>query len=242
MLHGSRVLAIIPARGGSKGVPMKNIRDFAGKPLLAWSIEAARGCPEIDRIILSSDHPGIIEIARRHGCDVPFVRPDALSGDHVTALDVALHALETLKESFDYLLWLQPTSPLRTTHDIRSALNLLADGNHDSCTSVSPAPKPPDWMFRLNDDRTLSPVLEQAQNAGYRQALPTVYVLNGAIYACSIPWLTQGRKFVDRQTLAYIMDARHSIDIDTDLDFKLGELLMAERLAPTLSAPHQART
>lgn len=227
MINGLSILAIIPARGGSKGVPLKNMRNFAGKPLLVWTIEAARGCPEIDRVILSSDHQAIMDIARHHGCEVPFVRPDSLADDRATAIDVAIHALTTLQQKFDYLVWLQPTSPLRTSEDIRLVLELLIHGQNDSCTSVCLAPKPPDWMFRLNDDHTLRPVLENVQTSGNRQALPAVYVLNGAVYACSVPWLIRGKKMVDNQTRAYVMDPHNSIDIDTELDFKLGELLMA---------------
>ncbi|HIJ84723.1 MAG: CMP-N-acetylneuraminic acid synthetase [Magnetococcales bacterium] len=230
MMNGSRILAIIPARGGSKGVPLKNIRNFAGKPLLAWSIEAAHRCKSIDRVILSSDHKEIMEVAVRYGCDVPFIRPQALANDQAASIDVALHALETLEEEYHCLIWLQPTSPLRTTEDIQAALELLIFEKNSSCTSVSQAPKPPEWMFRLNDDSTLRPVLDDPRSASNRQTLSPVYVLNGAIYACSIPWLIQGRKFVDSQTKAYIMDPKRSIDIDTELDFKLGELFIQERM------------
>lgn len=226
MIHGSRILAIIPARGGSKGVPLKNIRDFAGKPLLAWTIEAALACQEIDRVILSSDHPGIMEVARRYGCEVPFVRPSELAGDQATSIDVALHAIETLAETFHYLIWLQPTSPLRTSDDIRAALAVLDREKSDSCVSISLAPKPPEWMFRLNTDATLAPVIKNVPLESNRQALQPAYVLNGAIYACAIAWLVRGRRFVDDKTKAIIMDAKHSIDIDTELDFRLGELLL----------------
>ncbi|MEO5329188.1 MAG: acylneuraminate cytidylyltransferase family protein [Magnetococcus sp. THC-1_WYH] len=226
MIHDARVLAIIPARGGSKGVPLKNVRDFAGKPLLAWTIEAALACREIDRVILSSDHPEIMEVARRHGCEVPFVRPSALASDQATASDVALHALKTLEEPFHYLLWLQPTSPLRTADDIRAVLAVMEREQCDSCVSVSPAPKPPEWMFRLNADATLSPVIKDVPSASNRQALQPAYVLNGAIYACAIPWFLREKRFVDDATRAVIMDPKHSIDIDTELDFKLGELLL----------------
>ncbi|MBF0108054.1 MAG: acylneuraminate cytidylyltransferase family protein [Magnetococcales bacterium] len=233
MSKDSRVLAIIPARGGSKGVPMKNIRNLAGKPLLVWTIEAAHGCRAIDRSILSSDDPEIIAIARDHGCDVPFIRPAALADDQAKAIDVALHALETLGETYHILVWLQPTSPLRQTTDIERALDLLLRGSHDSCTSVSPAAKPPDWMYRLNEDGTLRPVLENRPPSGGRQDLPKAYVLNGAIYACRIPWLLEGKRFVDEKTVAYLMEPRDAIDIDTEIDFNLCELLMKNRQATT---------
>ncbi len=230
MMNGCSILAIIPARGGSKGVPMKNIRMFHGQPLLAWTIQAAQGCREIDRLLLSSDDERIMEVARHYGCEVPFARPPELATDTATSLDVARHVLDHLEKKYDILLWLQPTSPLRTSDHIRAALEVVAQGRHNSCVSVCRSAKPPEWMFRLQDDHTLIRVVPQAQEAGYRQAIPPAYVLNGAIYACSIPWLLQGKSFTDNQTIALVMEDRHSIDIDTEQDFQLGEWWMRHNL------------
>lgn len=230
MMNGLSILAIIPARGGSKGVPMKNIRLFHGKPLLAWTIESAKKCQEIDRLLLSSDDEKIMEVARHYGCDVPFARPHELASDHATSMDVALHVLVNLEKKYDVLLWLQPTSPLRTSDHIRAALEMVVHGNHTSCVSVCRTAKPPEWMFRLNTDHTLLPVVPRSPESGNRQAIPPAYVLNGAIYACSIPWLLQGKSFTDSHTKALVMEEYYSIDIDTELDFQLGELIMRHNL------------
>ncbi|MBF0423209.1 MAG: acylneuraminate cytidylyltransferase family protein [Magnetococcales bacterium] len=225
MVNGFSVLAIIPARGGSKGVPLKNIRHFRGKPLLAWTIESARNCQEIDRLILSSDHPEIMDVARHYGCEVPFVRPGAMATDQATSVEVALHALRTLPVRYDYFLWLQPTSPFRRVEDMRTALTLLIEGRNTSCVSVCRSHKPPEWMYRLHADHTMRPILAAAEAATNRQQIPPAYVINGAVYGCAVPWFMEVRKFVDDATKAFIMDERYSIDIDTELDFKLGELL-----------------
>src|SRR5262245_25182815 len=124
MIDAKRVLGLITARGGSKGVPRKNVRPLGGKPLLAWTIEAARNAPVIDRLILSSDDAEIIEVARAWGCEVPFVRPPELATDTADSVEVVRHALSTLGEDYDYVVLLQPTSPLRTGEDIENCVRL----------------------------------------------------------------------------------------------------------------------
>jgi N-acylneuraminate cytidylyltransferase len=136
MIEGQSVLAVIPARGGSKGVPRKNLRDVAGRPLIAWTIAAARGSSHIDRLVLSSDDEEIMETARRHGCDVPFRRPAELATDEADSMAVVMHAVETLAERYDYVVLLQPTSPLRASADIDGAIATCLRHMAPSCVTV----------------------------------------------------------------------------------------------------------
>src|SRR5687767_5058839 len=181
MIGARRVLAVIVARGGSQGLPGKNILPIAGRPLLAWTIDAARAARSIDRTILSSDDEAIIAAARGCGCEVPFRRPAELATDTATAVDVVLHALDNVSE-YDVVVLLQPTSPLRTAADIDAACAQLAASGAPSCVSVCMAEQSPYWMYRLNGSRRLEPLLEAPTGATRRQDLPPVYVLNGAIY------------------------------------------------------------
>ncbi|MEO5345222.1 MAG: acylneuraminate cytidylyltransferase family protein [Magnetococcus sp. YQC-9] len=223
MIGHETVLAVIPARGGSKGVKRKNIRPLTGKPLLAWTIEAARNCPEIDRLILSSEDAEIIATARAWGCEVPFARPMELAGDEARASDVALHLLSTLPESYDWLLWLQPTSPLRTGADISAALHLAASQPIDSLVSVTPVEKSPYWMFHLQSDGAMQPLLPGDATRRNRQELPPVHQLNGAINLVRTQWFRASHRFIDSDTRAYVMPAERSLDIDTERDFRLAE-------------------
>lgn len=220
MMPDGAVLAVIPARGGSKGVPRKNLRALGGKPLLAWSIEAAYACPAIDRLILSSDDEEIMECARAWGCEVPFRRPEHLSGDEVSATEAALHALETLPESYAYVVLLQPTSPLRTGADIQACLERCAQPGVEACVSMSRAEKSPWWMYTLDPDGGLSPLLGEDRSERQRQQLPPVYHPNGAVYVARPPWLRRTRKFLGAGTKGWIMPTERSIDIDTEEDFQ----------------------
>lgn len=226
------VLAVIPARGGSKGLPGKNIMTLAGKPLIAWSIEAALACPEVDRLVLSSDDPEIIAVARTLGCDVPFVRPASLSTDEASSMDVILHTLESLPESYDWVVVLQPTSPLRLATDITACLACAHAHHAPACVTVAPT-KPPHWNYFLTEEQGMMPVLDQdtrqkSEQAG-RQQLPPAYALNGAVYAAQCCWFQKNRAFVTTETRASIMPVERSVDVDTALDFKLAGLLLEER-------------
>ena len=218
MIGNQRVLALIPARGGSKGLPGKNIRPAGGKPLIAWTVEAARASRFIDRIVLSTDDDAIMNVARDWGCDVPFRRPAELATDTATSLDVALHALDALP-GFDVLVLLQPTSPLRTSDDIDAVCRALSNADVDSCVSVCAVEYSPYWMYRLDDAHTLRPLLDDA-SASRRQDLPDVYRLNGAVYATRVGWLRSQRRFVGPGTVGHVMPDERSIDIDTIADFE----------------------
>lgn len=227
MIEKKRVLAVIPARGGSKGLPGKNIRDLGGKPLLAWTIEAALGSAYVDKVILSSDDEAIIQTARRHGCEVPFKRPAHLATDNAATIDVLLHAMQSLPQ-YDLVILLQPTSPLRSSADIDKALETLLSHQATSCVSVTTPSKSPYWMFTLNQDDCLSPLIDPAYSRSRRQELPEVYSLNGAIYIAEAEWLAEHKDFIGPQTCAYHMPPHRSLDIDSLLDLRIADVVMQE--------------
>lgn len=225
MIGTKRVLAMIPARGGSKGIPRKNIKSLAGKPLIAWTIEAARASRYIDRLILSSDDDEIMAVAREYGCEVPFVRPPELARDETAGIEPVLHAM-TMLPGFDYLIMLQPTSPLRTSEDIDAIIELCHQHGAASAVSVTEADHSPYWMYRTDTEGRLQPLLDQADRPARRQDLPDIYILNGALYIATCQELYTSRTFVNNRTVAYIMPRERSLDIDTPLDLTLCELLL----------------
>lgn len=218
MIAGGRVLGIIPARGGSKGIPHKNIVDLGGRPLLAWTIDEARKSHFIDRLILSSDDSAIIAVAWALGCEVPFVRPAALATDQADGVAPVFHALQALPEHYDYVVLLQPTSPFRLAEDIDACLQTCAPGGSPCCVSVREVDKGPAWMFYRETDGRMSPVLPAANRTARRQNQPKVYVLNGAVYAARTQWLQASGVFITADTVCHVMPTERSIDIDTPLD------------------------
>lgn len=222
MIAGLRVLAVIAARGGSKGVPRKNVRLVGGKPLIAWTIGAARKSRYIDRLVVSSDDPEIIETAKAWGCEAPFVRPAELARDETPGVDPVLHALEELP-GYGLVVLLQPTSPLRSVEDIDGCIDHCIAAGAKACVSVCEAEQSPYWMYSLGEGSRMSPLIEGASFAR-RQDLPAAYVLNGAVYVAGCEWLQRSRSFVTAETVAYVMPQERSLDIDTELDLKLMEI------------------
>lgn len=222
------VLALIPARSGSKGLPGKNIRSFHGRPLLHWTIAAARESGVAERVIVSTDDAAMAEIAQAGGAEIPFLRPPELARDETPMLDVALDVLEKLEA--DALLLLQPTSPLRGAADIRAAAALL--GDFDAVVSVAPVKQHPHWLQRIDDAGGLRPY-EASSEAARRQELPPVYMLNGAIYFVRTEALRRERTFRPARTRAYIMPPERSVDIDTEIDWQLAELLCTAANPPS---------
>lgn len=220
----SKILAIIPARGGSKGVPRKNIRELAGKPLIAWTIKEAKKSKYIDRLILSTEDDEIIEVAKQYGCEVPFKRPIELAQDDTPGIDPVLHAIEQCP-GYDYVVLLQPTSPLRTVDDIDGCIEQLfsSDGTN-FCVSVTEPEKSPYWMYTLEDERMV-PLLPKDTLVTRRQDLPKVYALNGAIYVAKTEKLIEEKSFLSSNTSGYIMPQERSFDIDTLIDFTICDLL-----------------
>lgn len=218
------LLALIPARGGSKGIPHKNIRALDGKPLIAHTILAARQSKGIERVVVSTDDPNIADVALKWGAEVPFLRPTELAADNSPGIEAVLHALELIPKATRCLL-LQPTSPMRTAADIDGILALHAQKCCPSVVSVTASPKHPQWMMRLNADQRLSPILPPSR-ADTRQQLEPIYALNGALYLADRAWLQDQRSFIGPGTLGYPMPPDRSVDIDTPLDWLWAETLM----------------
>lgn len=222
-----KILGLITARGGSKGIPRKNIKMLGEKPLIVWSIEAALQSKLLDRVVVSTDDEEIAVIASEAGADVPFMRPSNLSGDQVAGVDPVLHALKCLPEC-DGVLLLQPTSPLRTSEDIDGCLDFAVSQTASSVVSVSEASVHPHWTYRVNMNQTLDPIVV-SDSVVRRQELPKAYAVNGAMYYAKAEWLFESKDFMTSDTLAYIMPTERSVDIDTLLDWKLAEILLEER-------------
>ena len=211
MIDGKTILAVIPARGGSKGIPRKNILDVAGKPLIAWTIEAY-----IDRLILSSDDPEIIGIAKSQSCEVPFTRPSELAQDDTPGVEPVLHAIKSLP-GYDYVVLLQPTSPLRTSTDIDNSLEECLKRKSSACVSVVESEQNPYWMFLIDESQYLKPLLSN-EIFSRRQDLPKVYIPNGAIYIANCDWLLKSQSFIGKETIPFIMPQERSLDIDSHKD------------------------
>lgn len=207
-------------------MPKKNIRPLLGKPLIAWTIEQAFKSKYIDRVIVSTDNHAIARLAKEHGADVPFMRPDKLATDKAKSIDAVFHALLSLPETYDHVVLLQPTSPLRTAGDIDACVKLCMSKGGNSCVSVNESEKSPRWMYSLDKKGRMRRLIQTEKTIDRRQDLPKVYVLNGAIYVAQVDWLLNNKAFVTDETYAYIMPGERSVDIDNDLDFRFAEFLL----------------
>lgn len=229
MINKQRLMALIPARGNSKGLPGKNTAPLSGIPLIAWTIAAARESVYVDSAIVTTDSQEIADIAASYGADIPFLRPATLAMDDTPGIAPVLHACQTLP-GYDLVVVLQPTSPMRTAAHLDAALNLMAEQDADFCVSVTQAKQHPNWMYRKSDDGFLQRY-EQDEMKTDRQSLSPVYALNGAIYIARIPQMMEQKSFAGQKTIAFEMSPEHSADIDTAFDFRLCEMLLAERHA-----------
>ena len=228
MINGDSVLAIVPARGGSKRLPRKNVLPLHGKPLIVWSIEAGLRSKYIDKVIVSSEDSEVLEIARNLG--IPTIdRPLALAKDDVSTFDVVEHALTTIVEQFDILVLLQPTSPLRNETHIDEALNLIINKNASAIVSVSVTEHSPLWSNTLPDDDNMESFLKDNVANVRSQDLPKFFQVNGALYICRTKQLLHEKSFfLKKDIFAYRMSRRDSIDIDEYLDLKLAELIKSD--------------
>lgn len=222
------VLALIPARGGSKGIPRKNIKPLAGKPLIGWTIDAAKQASCIDRIVVSTEDEEIACVARELGADVPFMRPAELASDDAEGIAPVLHAIEKLPE-FDWVLLLQPTSPLRTHADIEAIWQLCMNRCAPSAVSVTEVGKHPYWMYTKDDLGQLHPLIAARPEIGRRQDLPAAYTLNGALYLANKEWLLQQGCFIGPDTLGYVMPLERSVDLDTPQEWRWLEYLIERK-------------
>jgi len=231
MINGKTVLAIIPARGGSKGIPRKNIKILAGKPLIAWTIEEAKKSNYIDKIIISTDDNEIAKVSSKYGAEVPFIRPALLAKDETATNEVILHAIKWLEKNqnikLDVLILLQPTSPLRNICQIDSAIERFVSDIYTNClVSVKEVEENPYWMKIIDDSSYLKNFITKHINYIRRQDLPKMYVLNGAIYIMEVSDFLGYKSFDVDNTIPFIMDTISSIDIDSEIDFKLAEFLL----------------
>jgi len=230
MINGKKVIALIPARGGSKTIPYKNIKLLNGKPLIAWSIEAVKNTKEIDTIIVSTDNDNIAQVAINYGADV-IKRPAYLAMDDSLPIDVVRHVIQKLKEikdDYTYMVYLEPTSPLRKPEDIKNCLELLADEKmeYDSVTTFVEAALNPHRAWKI-EEGSPTPFLLDIDPWLPRQKLPKVYQLNGAVYCFLIDSVKQdSKKFLNGKIGAIIMPRERSIDIDDLYDFYSAEAFM----------------
>jgi CMP-N,N'-diacetyllegionaminic acid synthase len=230
MLSGKRVIAVVPARGGSKSVPGKNVRPLGGKPLLAWSIDVARQVSEIDRIIVSTDDSQIASVGRVHGAEV-YKRPPRLATDEALVIDALKDLLATLRsegETPEWMILLEPTCPLRTAGDVRDCLKLVGQGGYDSVATFKDADLNPHRAWRLVDG-TPEVFIPGAVPWLPRQKLPKAYQLNGAVYLFRAGFLAREAKSLLVGKLgAVLMPRDRSMDIDDSVDFIIAEALLKQ--------------
>jgi|SaaInlStandDraft_4_1057021.scaffolds.fasta_scaffold48014_2 CMP-N,N'-diacetyllegionaminic acid synthase len=228
-LMTKKVLAIIPARGGSKGLPRKNILDLEGKPLIAWTIEAALNSKYIDQVVVSTDDQDISDISRKYSCEI-IKRPVELSGDRITMLPVIRHALEFLSIKHDNIMivLLQPTSPLRSYIHIDSAISMLTS-EWTSVVSVCEAEHTPHKMYNVIDSK-LEDFTSKKWRGVPRQEIETVYRENGAIFVFDSNQVVNNNTLRGDRPRAFIMDTVNSIDIDTSLDLMIAGLIIKQKI------------
>lgn len=221
------MIAIIPARGGSKGLPGKNIRNLSGKPLIAYTIEAALKAKFITRVILSTDDSEIANVAKKYGAEVPFMRPESLASDTALAVDNYIYTIDRLNREYDFkvdeFIVLQPTSPLRTSNDIDLAIELFEKKEADSVISFCEENHPIKWHKYINEDGLIEPIFEETINNRQKE-VPTYYP-NGAIFIFKLS-LLRFKQYYSKKSYAYIMDRYNSIDIDVITDFEYAEFLL----------------
>lgn len=221
-----KILALIPARGGSKRLPGKNIRNLGGKPLISWSIEIAKQLNSVCDVLVSTDDEKIASIARMHGALVPWLRPLGLSSDESTSTEVALHALnwyELENGDVDALLLLQPTSPFRDLNKVMKGIEIFINNTDCSIVGVSPCDSHPYWCLMIKNSK-LVPFFDEKKLSTQSQKLPDAYVANGSFYLTSTKNLKKYNTFYGKNMIPLIIDnPRESLDIDTADDWALAE-------------------
>ncbi|EEP61152.1 acylneuraminate cytidylyltransferase family protein [Sulfurihydrogenibium yellowstonense] len=229
MYNGKTFLAIIPARGGSKRLPNKNILLLSGKPMLLWTVESAMQSKYLDEIILSTDSDDIIKVVENYKIKT-IKRPIELASDTAKTVDVVKHIIENIDKKYDFIVLLQPTSPLRTSNHIDEAIEQLIKLNADAIISVTEVDHSPLWCNILPESLSMENFISEDIKHKRSQDLPKFYRLNGAIYICKTKKLIEENTFFLKKNIyAYIMDKKSSIDIDEELDFKLAEIILKEK-------------
>lgn len=232
MIENKRIISIIPARGGSKGVPRKNIKKLLGKPLIAWTIEEAKSSKYIDRVVVSTDDEEIAEKSKKYGAEVPFLRPEELATDDAKTIDVILHALNWLKtreDYYDFLVLLEPTSPLRDVEDIDKCIEILIDNpKAEAIVGVAKLESThPEFNVAINDEGFIRKSDGTTDfKVLRRQDLEDVYFFEGSIYISEVETLKQKRTFYHKSTLGYVVPKYKSLEVDELCDFICIEALM----------------
>jgi N-acylneuraminate cytidylyltransferase/CMP-N,N'-diacetyllegionaminic acid synthase len=232
MYRGKRILALIPARGGSKGLKRKNIRLLSGRPLVAWAIEQAKGSGYIDRIVVTTDDSRIAAVSRRYGADVPFMRPRKLATDSSRGMDVILHALDRVEGSgdkYDVFIYLQPTSPLRSSKDCDKAIELFFSKKAKAVISVCKCEHLPLQANTLPWDGNMKDFLDPSVVNKNRQEFPEFYRMNGAIFMADCGYIRKGHNFFGNKTFAYVMPKERSVDINDDMDLEFAKFMLKRR-------------
>lgn len=225
-MNQKKYLAIIPARGGSKRLPRKNTLDLHGKPLIAWTIEAALKCSKIQDTIVTSDDNEILKISKQCGVNI-IKRPKYLASDTASSFDAISHAIDSCKTNFDYIVLLQPTSPLRNSKHIDEAIDLLEEKNADAIISVCEMEHSPLWCNTIPTDDSMKNFIRDEGKGKRSQDLNTYYRLNGAIYICKKDRLLKENSFfIEDNIYAYKMDIEKSVDIDTKVDLQLAKFYL----------------
>jgi CMP-N,N'-diacetyllegionaminic acid synthase len=234
MHQESEILAIITARGGSKGVPKKNIRPLNGKPLIAYSIEAAKRSRYIDRVVISTDSEEIADIAVLHGAEILFLRPAQYSTDESPVWEAIVHALQWIEEherkTYSTFCLLQPTSPFRKSQHIDCAFDkFFSVKTADSLISICESSKSPFWSQIISSDGLLHPLIESKEQYNRRQDLPKTYDINGAIYISKTEFYRRMKSFLKGKTTFFVMERDSSLDIDTELDFIVADAICLQK-------------
>jgi CMP-N,N'-diacetyllegionaminic acid synthase len=234
VISDKKILAIVPARAGSKGLPGKNVKSLLGKPLVGWSIDAGKNSKYIDDLIVSTDSEEIASQSREFGAEVPFIRPSEFSTDTASSIDVILHSVDWLaehKRNYEIVVLLEPTSPLRETVDIDQAIELMHEHSATSVVSICCTESMhPMFMFHLNSNGILSPFSGNHPNNLRRQDINPIYFIDGTIYCSSIETLKFNRGFYHEKTYGYVVPKWKSLEIDDDDDFVMVEALMKARI------------
>ena len=241
IIDGTDIICFIFARGGSKGVPNKNIRPILGKPLIQWTIETAFGVSEISRVIVSTDSLEIAEIAISCGAEVPFLRPDYLASDTAAELDAWKHALTYLRDEEaampTMMVSLPVTAPLRTAGDVSNAIQLFCTTHSDLVVAVSEAQRSPYFNILVKQD-DLFALVNPSLEVSRRQDAPDLYDLSTVVYVASTDFVLGCSRILDGRTRAIVIPRMHAVDIDEEIDFEIAEFLLEKRLSEKVTDSH----
>lgn len=233
MSNNGLVIGITPARGGSKGIKNKNIRVLLDKPLIVFSIECGLSCPSIDHMIVSTDSNKIADISRSYGAEIPFIRPAELAADNTPMMPVLEHAIINCEKIFNNqvaaLVLLDATSPLRKVNDVENCIKIFRDSDCDAVISATPAKRNPFFNMVINENGYIKLAMEPDEPITRRQDCPAVYDLNNSIWVFSRKAILEEKSRIPEKSKIYLMDAGQSVDVDSEIDFKVLEILMKEQ-------------